>query len=77
MRGIPWCCSSAATSHAPSAPPAQIIEKGRPEGETNSITGIKGRQVPLSEDIKMIAGLMNSQGTKVRVGWQGRRAWIT
>ena len=50
------------------APPSQVLAKGVPE---DALPGIAGRQVPLADEVTMIPGLLNSQGTKVRL----HRAW--
>ncbi|KAI8474729.1 MAG: hypothetical protein J3K34DRAFT_407154 [Monoraphidium minutum] len=42
----------------------KVLEKGRPE---DGLPGIAGRQVPLAEGQNVIPGLLNSQGSKVRI----------
>lgn len=42
----------------------QVLAKGKPE---DALPGLKGRQVPLADEVKIIPGLLNSQGTKVGV----------
>ncbi|KAJ9527990.1 hypothetical protein QJQ45_005565 [Haematococcus lacustris] len=53
----------------------QVLAKGVPE---DGIPGIKGRQVPLPPDLKMLGGLLNSQGTKVRLTFKDETGelWI-
>ncbi|GBF90055.1 hypothetical protein Rsub_02763 [Raphidocelis subcapitata] len=43
---------------------AKVLAKGKPE---DALPGISGRQVPLPEGQSAIPGLLNSQGTKVRL----------
>ncbi|GFH24923.1 ubiquitin-like domain-containing protein [Haematococcus lacustris] len=54
---------------------AKVLAKGVPE---DGIPGIKGRQVPLPPDLKMLGGLLNSQGTKVRLTFKDETGelWI-
>eukprot|EP00197_Chlamydomonas_leiostraca_P001532 CAMPEP_0202887988 /NCGR_PEP_ID=MMETSP1391-20130828/42962_1 /ASSEMBLY_ACC=CAM_ASM_000867 /TAXON_ID=1034604 /ORGANISM="Chlamydomonas leiostraca, Strain SAG 11-49" /LENGTH=262 /DNA_ID=CAMNT_0049571291 /DNA_START=2367 /DNA_END=3155 /DNA_ORIENTATION=- len=42
----------------------KVLAKGKPE---DALPGLKGRQVPLADEVKIIPGLLNSQGTKVRL----------
>ncbi|KAG2484360.1 hypothetical protein HYH03_016779 [Edaphochlamys debaryana] len=43
---------------------AKVIAKGPPDG---ALPGIAGRQVPLDDKVLSIPGLLNSQGSKVRL----------
>lgn len=43
---------------------AKVLGKGRPE---DGLAGVKGRQVPLPDGHNVIPGLLNSQGSKVRL----------
>ena len=47
-------------------PTPKVLDKGKPE---DALPGIKGRQVPLPDDLTMLPGMLNSQGTKARWGW--------
>lgn len=45
-------------------PHAKVLEKGLPE---DAVPGVAGRQVPFTDAITCIPGLLNSQGVKVRL----------
>lgn len=53
----------------------KILEKGRPD---DGWSGIKDRQVPLRDDQSFIPGLLNSQGSKVRLTFKDGQSelWI-
>ncbi|MEW5306871.1 MAG: hypothetical protein WDW36_009308 [Sanguina aurantia] len=54
---------------------AKVLSKGRPE---DGWPGVAGRQVLLGESVVMIPGLLNSQGTKVRLTFKPelQQLWI-
>eukprot|EP00877_Chromochloris_zofingiensis_P006326 jgi/Chrzof1/1947/Cz10g27140.t1 len=54
---------------------AKVLAKGRPE---DGLPGIKDRQVPLQEHQNMIPGLLNSQGSKVRLTFRPelQQLWV-
>jgi len=54
---------------------AKVLEKGPPE---DAIPGVRDRQIPLSDNVKAIPGLLNSQGAKVRLTFKEelQQIWI-
>lgn len=60
----PWC---AMEKHK------NILAKGCPDDGWN---GIQGRQVPLRDDQTFIPGLLNSQGSKVRLTFKEDQLWV-
>jgi len=56
-------------------PHAKVLAKGLPE---DALPGIQGKQVPLPDEVTMIPGLLNSQGTKVRLTFKPelQQIWI-
>ncbi|KAK9819896.1 hypothetical protein WJX72_003746 [[Myrmecia] bisecta] len=62
----PWCTE---TQHK------KILDKGKPD---DAQPGISGRQIALRDDQLVLGGMMNSQGTKVRLTFKPttRELWI-
>lgn len=54
---------------------AKVLAKGRPE---DGLPGISGRQVPLADGQNAVPGLLNSQGSKVRITFRPdlQQLWV-
>ncbi|GAB4814207.1 hypothetical protein N2152v2_001253 [Parachlorella kessleri] len=74
-KGIDWDVPKAEECWSETEQHKKIIAKGRPD---DGWPGIKDKQVPLRDDQTYIPGLLNSQGTKVRLTFKNEigQVWV-